>query len=200
MSSQNRYRYFSLLGTLSISLLLAGCFASDPVIKYGDSKAVETVTADFGSSDLQQMAESMARSLLEASVVLGARQPPLVTLGDIKNKTADYIDTRAIATKIRSQLTRSGRVRFVVSISEMQNQVDELKRQNQSGLYADQSTSRMGNMTGSRYRVEGSISSIVKQNKTVKDVYYLLQLSLVNNETGVLEWEDEKEIRKTATR
>jgi hypothetical protein len=25
-------------------------------------------------------------------------------------------------------------------------------------------------------------------------------LSLINNETGVLEWEDEKEIRKTASR
>ena len=191
---------YPLLGTLSLTMLLSGCLATDPVVKYGDSKAVETVNTDFGSTDMQQIAESMARSLLESPVVLGARQPPFVTVADIKNKTSDYIDTRAISTKIRSQLTRSGRVRFVVSITEMQNQVDELKRQNQSGLYSSQSTSKMGNMTGSRYRVEGSISSIVKQNKNVKDVYYLFQLSLVNNETGVLEWEDEKEIRKTASR
>lgn len=181
-------------------IFLSGCLQTAPVVKYGDSKAVETVNTDFGSTDMQQIAESMARSLLEAPVVLGAQQPPFVTVADIKNKTSDYIDTKAISTKIRSQLTRSGRVRFVVSITEMQNQVDELKRQSQSGLYSSQSASRMGNMTGSRYRVEGSISSIVKQNQKVKDVYYLFQLSLINNETGVLEWEDEKEIRKTATR
>jgi len=82
----------------------------------------------------------------------------------------------------------------------MQNQVDELKRQNQSGLYANHTTSRMGNMTGSRYRVEGEITSIVKQTKNMKDVFYNFHLSLINNETGVLEWEDEKEIRKTASR
>ena len=186
--------------TLAIFPLFLGCAATNPIIKYGDAKAVETINTDFGSSDMQQIAESMTRSLLESPLVLGARQPPLVTVADIKNKTSDYIDTKAISTKIRSQLTRSGRVRFAVSISDMQNQIDELKRQNQSGLYSSQSTSQMGNMTGSRYRVEGSISSIVKQNKTVKDVYYLFQLSLYNNETGILEWEDEKEIRKTATR
>lgn len=200
MNIQRLQTAYSFWGILCISFLLSGCVATNPVVKYGDAKAVETVNTDFGSTDMQQIAESMARSLLESPVVLGARQPPFVTVADIKNKTSDYIDTRAIATKIRSQLTRSGRVRFVVSIAEMQNQVDELKRQNQSGLYSNQSTSRMGNMTGSRYRVEGSISSVVKQNKNVKDVYYLFQLSLINNETGVLEWEDEKEIRKTASR
>lgn len=181
------------------AVLLSGC-STEPVVKYGDSKSVETVTTDFGSTDLQQIAEAMARSLLESQVVAGATEPPFVTVADIKNRTSEYIDTKAIGGKIRSQLTRSGKVRFVVSIAEMQNQVDELKRQNQSGLYANHTTSRMGNMTGSRYRVEGEITSIVKQTKNMKDVFYNFHLSLINNETGVLEWEDEKEIRKTASR
>ena len=185
--------------TLISATLLTGC-ETVPVVKYGDSKAVETVNTDFGSTDLQQIAESMARSLLESQPVSGSREPPYVTLAGIKNRTSEYIDTAAIGKKISSQLTRSGKVRFVVSISQMQGQVDELKRQNQSGLYASQTTSRMGNMTGSRYRVEGEITSIVKQNKNVKDVFYNFHLSLINNETGVLEWEDEKEIRKTASR
>ncbi|MEY2678339.1 MAG: hypothetical protein RLZ00_1031 [Pseudomonadota bacterium] len=179
--------------------LLVGC-STAPVVKYGDAKSVETVTTDFGSTDLQQIAESMARSLLESPVVLGSREPPFVTVADIKNRTSEYIDTKAIGGKIRSQLTRSGKVRFVVSIAEMQAQVDELKRQSQSGLYSNQTAARMGNMTGSRYRVEGEITSIVKQTKNVKDVFYNFHLSLINNETGVLEWEDEKEIRKTASR
>ena len=82
----------------------------------------------------------------------------------------------------------------------MQSQIDELKRQNQSGLYSAESKSRMGNMLGAKYRVEGAISSIVKQTKDVKDVFYQINLSLINIETGVLEWADEKEIRKTASR
>jgi uncharacterized protein (TIGR02722 family) len=179
--------------------LLTAC-STAPTVKYGDAKSVETVSTDFGSTDLQQIAESMARSLLESQVVLGSREPPMVTLAGIKNRTSEYIDTSAIGKKISSQLTRSGKVRFVVSMAQMQAQVDELKRQSQSGLYSSQTAARMGNMTGSRYRVEGEITSIVKQTKDVKDVFYNFHLSLINNETGVLEWEDEKEIRKTASR
>ena len=189
----------NLIAALCVLILTAGC-ASSPSVKCGDSKGVETVNTDFGSTDLQTIAEAMTRSLLESRVVLDSREPPRVTVYDVRNKTSEYIDTSAITAKIRSQLTRSGRVRFTVSTSEMQNQVDELKRQTQSGLYSTQNQTKMGNMNGAKFRVEGFIGSIVKQNKDVKDVFYNFHLSLINNETGDIEWEDEKEIRKTATR
>ena len=179
---------------------LAGCLASAPTVRYGDSKAVETVTTEFGSTDLQTIAETMARSLLVSGVVADAREAPTVTVAEVRNKTTEYIDTRVITDKIRTQLTRSGKVRFAVSINEMQNQVDELKRQNQTGLYSSQSKTKMGNMTGAKYRVEGAISSIIKQNKNVRDVFFVFNLNLINNETGLVEWADEKEIRKTASR
>jgi uncharacterized protein (TIGR02722 family) len=179
-------------------LALAAC--SGPQVRYGDAKAVETVTIGYGSTDLQSIAESMTRSLLQTKVISGSRDAPTVTVSEVKNKTSEYIDTKVITDKIRTQLTKSGQVRFAVSITEMQNQVDELKRQNQSGLYKNSSISKTGNMEGAKYRIEGSISSIVKQTKDVKDVYYVFNLNLINNETGLLEWADEKEIRKTATR
>ncbi len=180
-------------------LLLQACSTS-PTIRYGDSKAVETVTTEFGSSDLQQIAEAMARSMLQAPVVSEARDKPIVTVSEVKNKTTEYIDTKVITDKIRTQLTKSGRVRFAVNINEMQTQVDELKRQNQTGLYAAQTRSKIGSMHAAKYRVEGSISSIIKQTKDVKDVFYIFDLRLIDTETGLVEWADEKEIRKTATR
>lgn len=76
---------------------------------------------------------------------------------------------------------KSGQVRFAVSISEMQNQTEELKRQNQSGLYKNSTIAKTGNMQGAQYRIEGSISSIVKSTKDVKDVYYVFNLNLINN-------------------
>jgi uncharacterized protein (TIGR02722 family) len=187
-----------LLLPVAAALILQGCAA--PTAQYGDAKSVETVTTEFGSTDLQQIAESMARSILQTRVIADARDIPVVTVADVKNKTSEYIDTRTITDKIRTQLTRSGRVRFAVSINEMQNQVDELKRQNQSELYAKQTRSKMGNMQGAQYRVEGAISSIVKKNKDIKDVFYIFNLNLINNETGLVEWADEKEIRKTIAR
>lgn len=187
------------LSAIALSVAaLAAC--SGPQVRYGDAKAVETVNADYGSTDLQMIAESMTRSLLQSKAISGSKDAPIVTLADVKNKTSEYIDTRVITDKIRTQLMKSGQVRFAVSITEMQNQTDELKRQNQSGLYKNSTIAKTGNMQGAQYRIEGSIASIVKNTKDVKDVYYVFNLNLINNESGLLEWADEKEIRKTATR
>ena len=195
MKIKSIFNYFLCLFAVSI---LVGC--SGPQVKYTDTKAVETINPDFGLSDLQSIAESMTRSLLQSKVISASRDAPTVTLANIKNKTTEYIDTTAIGEKIRIQLLKSGQVRFAVSITEMQSQVDELKRQNQSGLYKGSTVSKTGNMQSSQYRIEGGITSIVKQTKDIKDVFYVFNLSLINNETGLLEWADEKEIRKTLSR
>jgi penicillin-binding protein activator len=187
----------SSAGLIFSLLVLAAC--SGPQVRYGDAKAVETVNANYGSTDLQTIAEAMTRSLLQSKAISSSKDAPIVTVADVKNKTSEYIDTGVITDKIRTQLLKSGQVRFAVNTNEMQNQIDELKRQNQSGLYKNSTISKTGNMQGAQYRIEGSISSIVKQTKNVKDVYYMFNLNLINNETGLLEWADEKEIRKTAT-
>jgi uncharacterized protein (TIGR02722 family) len=187
------------LSVIFVALGLLGA-CSSPQVRYGDAKQIETVNADYGSTDLQMIAEAMTRSLLQSKAISGSKDAPIVTLADVKNKTSEYIDTRVITDKIRTQLLKSGQVRFAVSVSEMQNQTEELKRQNQSGLYKNSTIAKTGNMQGAQYRIEGSIASIVKTNKDVKDVYYVFNLNLINNESGLIEWADEKEIRKTATR
>jgi uncharacterized protein (TIGR02722 family) len=188
-----------LIASISVVVIATGC-STTPKISYGDAKSVETVTSGFGSTDLNQIAEAMTRSLLQTKSISASATAPVITLAEVKNKTSEYIDTRVITEKIRTQLTKSGQVRFAVSISEMQNQTDELKRQNQSGLYKEKGSAKIGNMQGAKYRIEGTISSIVKQNKTVKDIYYIFNLSLIDNESGLIEWADEKEIRKTELR
>ncbi|NIM43747.1 MAG: penicillin-binding protein activator LpoB [Hydrogenophaga sp.] len=185
--------------------VLAGCATkrSQPVVRfdrqvnYGDAKAVELVTNEFGSSDLQLIAEAMVGSLLETEVLQGR---PTVTIATVRNKTSEYVDTTNVMNSIRTALTKSGKVRFVANINEMQNQVDELNRQNQSGLYKGNSTAKLGKMTAAKYRFEGELTSIVKQNNTTKDVFYKFTLNLFDNEEGTLEWADEKEIRKTSKR
>ena len=196
MTMTNKTIHLSAI-VLAVAALTA---CSGPQVRYGDAKAVETVNANYGSTDLQMIAEAMTRSLLQSKAISGSKDAPIVTLADVKNKTSEYIDTRVITDKIRTQLMKSGQVRFAVSVSEMQNQTDELKRQNQSGLYKNSTIAKTGNMQGAQYRIEGSIASIVKSTKDVKDVYYVFNLNLINNESGLLEWADEKEIRKTSTR
>jgi len=188
-----------LIITSLLIFILTGCSSSKGV-SYGDPQKVETLTIEFGSTDLNTVAETMAFSLGQSSVIANAPTPQIVTLAEIKNKTREYIDTRAITAKIRTALTKTGRVKFAVSIDEMSSQTDELERQNQSGLYSESSVNQLGGMEAAKFRLEGSVTSIVKQTKDVKDVYYLFNLTLVDNQTGLVEWADEKEIRKVENR
>jgi uncharacterized protein (TIGR02722 family) len=196
MMDLNRPARLALLPLLALLALAAGC-ATDKT-RYGDARGVETVTNEFGSTDLQMIAESMTRSMLNAPVV-AAGNLPIVTVQEVKNKTSEYIDTRAISDSIRSELQKSGRVRFAVDAAEMKQQIEELERQ-QSEFYDPENSTEIGKMVGAAYRMEGNITSIVKQAKDVKDVYYKFNLQLWNVRNGLLEWTDEKEIRKTTTR
>lgn len=163
-------------------------------VVYGDAKAVEQVDSKFGSTDLQTIAESMARSLAE--YMAKDKTKPVVTIADVKNKTSEYIDTRSITDSMRSQLVKSGTMRFATNIDAMQNQTDELIRQKQTGLYKQSSQVKAGNMEAAKFRIEGNITSIVKTGNGLKDVYYKFSLILTNIEAGTIDWADEKEIRK----
>jgi len=185
----------TLLLSFAALALLGGCAGEKTT--YGDARGVETVTNQFGSTDLQLIAESMARSMQNAPVI-AAGNLPIVTVQEVRNKTSEYIDTRAITDSIRSELQKGGKVRFAVDSSAMNQQTDEIKRQ-QSEYYAKEAAVAKGQMLGAQYRMEGNITSIVKQNRDTKDVFYKFNLQLWNIRNGILEWSDEKEIRKTTT-
>ena len=186
-------RYGLLVLAVVAAAVAGGC--SSKQVRYGDAKSVETVNMQFGSTDLQVIAEAMTRSLLQAPVVENGSRP-IVTVQDVKNKTSEYIDTRAITDSIRAELVKSGRVRFAVDEAAMEQQISELERQ-QEEYYDKDQTAQIGNMVGAAYRLEGSIISIVKENSDIKDVYYKFNLQLWNVQNGLLEWSDEKDIRKT---
>lgn len=189
----------------ALMLALVGCQTTSPTtgssgVSYGDAKAVETVTTDLGSTDIQMTAEKMTQSLIQHPVIQDIiKRRGLMMASPVQNKTSEYFDTKLITDTILVQLQKNG-VRYVIEGEGMQNQVDELRRQNQSGLYDKSKSVRMGKMQGAKFRLDGSVSSIIKKTSDMKDAYYKINLRLIEIETGIVEWSDEKEIRKTARR
>ena len=186
-------RALMIAAVVSIALV-AGC--AGPKTRYGDAGKVETVTNTFGSTDLQMLSEQMSQSMLAEAPAIAGGNLPIVTIQEVKNKTSEYIDTRAITNRMRATLQKSRRVRFAVDEVDMKKQTGELQRQD-SEYYKKEKSAQMGEMIGAGFRVTGEITSIVKETKKVKDVYYQLFLSLTNIQTGIEEWSDTKEIRKT---
>jgi uncharacterized protein (TIGR02722 family) len=182
-----------IICSLSIVVCLAGCSKK---ITYGDPKGIETVTVEFGSTDLQKIVEEMTRSFLNSKVVTSGIGP-IVTVQEVNNKTSEYIDTRMITDSIRTQLSQSSVVRFVVDEVAMQEAISEIERQQNSEYYDQDTATEKGRMVGAAYRLTGNIASIVKQNSDTKDVYYKINLQLWNVQNGLLEWSEETEIRKS---
>lgn len=202
-------KYFYLLPLTGAALLFAGC-SSDSAprigrdhVQYGDPHAVETININFGSTDLQILSEKMVGSMLNSGVL---RNQPTITVSTMRNKTSEYIDVNNIANSIQTKLIQSGQVRFVRSTKEMQDSVDELTRQNESGYYDANTTARIGKMIGAQYMLEGELTSINKYDKgkrrqpDISDVYYKFTMKLINTEQGTIDWMDEQEIRKTSVK
>ena len=186
---------------IPISLLLVTTACNQPVTSYGSAQKTETVNADFGSTDLQMIAETMVNSLLDANKI--ERDPaepnkaPLVAVARITNNTSEHIDTTSISDKIRTSLIKSGKVRFIA----MEAQADLMAQYKHQAAMADSSTAKTaGKQAGAKYILRGDITSIVKNEGRTKDVYYKFTLNLVDVESAVIEWADEKEIRKDQVR
>jgi uncharacterized protein (TIGR02722 family) len=178
-------------GTLLLALGLCACASTT---EYGDPTAQETLTIDFGSTDLQMIAEKMVQSLL-ASSVLQAGERPVVLVGRVRNRTDEHIDTVSITDKIRTTLLQSGRICFAAG--EVRDQVvRELEYQAGSGHVDPDTRKRLGKLVGPGFLLTGQISSIRKKSGRKTDLYFLFTLNLVELETGLIRWSAEKEIRK----
>jgi uncharacterized protein (TIGR02722 family) len=178
-----------------LSVTLAGC---QKTVKYGDATEVETTTLDFGSTDLQQIAGKMVDSLLAFPpiVELTAKRRPVMFVDTIKNKTSEHIDTESVTDTISTRLLRSGKFRFV-DMTKVEAVRKQMEFQSDSGMVNESTATKMGQQIGAEFMLYGNLSSIVKRSSSKKDVYYKFTLKLMNIQTGILEWSDEKEIRKT---
>ncbi|MCA2019136.1 penicillin-binding protein activator LpoB [Vibrio tritonius] len=183
-----------LWAVLGLAVLLGGCANK---VSYGDAQGVETVTADFGSTDLQKIAADMVDSMMMSGSVgaITHDKRPIVFVERIKNKTSEHIDTESITDSISTKLLNSGKFRFV-DMDRVDSVRQQLKFQNNDELVNQNSAIQFGKMVGAQYMLYGNLSSIVKNAGSDKDVYYKMTMRLMDLKTGLIEWADETEIRK----
>ncbi len=185
-----------LLGlSITASLLLLQACASK--VAYEEATEVETTTLEFGSTDLQQIAAKMVDSVLSFPPVVEVtnQRRPVMFVDKIKNKTTEHIDTESITDTISTRILRSGKFRFV-DMTKATEVREQLAFQNESGMVNRNTAAQIGRQIGAEYMMYGNLSSIVKKSNKVKDVYYKFTLKLMHLESGIIEWSDEKEIRK----
>ncbi len=188
-----------LAGVLLAALLCASGCASK--VQYGDATEVAPLTMDFGSSDLQQIAESMVDSLLAFPpiVAMTENRRPVLTVARVKNKSMQHIDMESVTDSIRNKLIKSGKFQFIDRTTDDAAK-EELAIQRDSGLVDPGTAVPFGQQVGAELMLTGNFSEIEQEKGRVKDVYYKFTMVLKNLRTGILEWSEEKEIRKVRTK
>jgi len=184
----------------ALMLTLSGCAtnAYQGNVSYKNANDIEQTTLNFGSTDLNLIVEKMVTSLLRTPILDGKKRP-VIMLSKVKNKTSEHIDTKNITDKIKTTLLKSGRVR-VTSYNEIGKELqDELAYQSSKYIKKD-TAKKIGNQIAADYKIYGEITSIEKNDGSNIDIYYKMTLNLANIETGLTEWADEKEIRKSGSK
>ena len=99
-----------IMAVVATSVLATGCATTGSAVSYGDAQAVETLTKDFGSTDLQMIAAKMVDDMLTFPPVVQMTQTrrPVIVLDRIHNKTQEHIDTESITDTIQNKLINSG--------------------------------------------------------------------------------------------
>lgn len=161
---------------------------------YEDPNVIEMLSDHFNENDLQLIAKKMVASL-QASPPFGQiRGRPVIVVGRMRNSTSEHIDMKSLSDKMLVQLQRTGKFAFADKPSR-EDLAEEYEYQ-EAGYVDPQSAKGRGQQVGADYVMTGEISSIVQEVGADKLVYYKMTTKLHNLRSGLIEWTDEKEIRK----
>jgi uncharacterized protein (TIGR02722 family) len=163
--------------------------------KYDDNvQKTNLMTDEWSESDMQATVKSMVTSLIAHPVVAGAKTRPVLMVTSLQNKTSEHIDTQSIMDMVRVELMKTGKLAFIDK--EARQDIDQEYDYQNSGRVSSETKKGPGAQTGADFIVNGRLDSIVQEAGKEKSVYYKMTLNLTSIKSGVIEWTDQKEIRK----
>ncbi|AKF83153.1 penicillin-binding protein activator LpoB [Myxococcus fulvus] len=164
---------------------------------YEDPNEIEMLSDQFNENDLQLIAKKMAESLASSPRFSTPRPDgslPIVLVGKLKNSTSEHIDMRSLGDKIQTALAQTGRFAMVDQAAR-QDIAEEYEYQ-QSGYVNPNAAKGPGQQVSVDFLMSGDLASIIQEVGRDKLVYYKMTAKLSNVRTGLIEWTDEKQIRK----
>jgi len=161
---------------------------------YDDPNRVELLDDKFNEADMQQMASTIVDAVLKCPDIAESRGRPTIAVSKVVNRSEDFPDIDALTEMIRSNLTKSRKVRFVDRGAR--EELDEEYQYGASGRVSKETAKKAGKQIGVDYLLTGALATNVQQVGNDKLIYYKLNMKLTNLETSAIDCEEEKEIRK----
>jgi penicillin-binding protein activator len=193
----------------ALLVLTAACSS----VRYDDPGRVETLTIEYGSTDLQTLSAEMVESLISSQGLnyldnsgKGEDKRIIVYTGSVENRTNEHIDTQGITDKVQTALLKSGKFRFVAEKAGQSEIEEQVRFQQETGRVREDMMRSFGKQLGADVILYGTLRSIDKRKGSSlesggtrkEDLYYQFVLKCVNIDTAEILWQQEAELRKTA--
>jgi hypothetical protein len=120
---------------------------------------------------------------------------PACLVGGFKNDSSEHIDTSIITVQMRSAIINSGKLDFV-SGGDVRDEIRD-ERRDQLMYASDETVAALGNETGARLLLTGSVKSMVERVGNISTRSYFVTAEMTNVETNVILWsETNSDIKK----
>lgn len=161
---------------------------------YDDPNKVILLDDKFNENDMQLISNQLVDSLIKFNKIESATTLPVVMVGRVRNHTSEHIDVKSLTDKIRTAVIKSQKFKF--SDKDARDEIAE-EYEYQQGKFVDKKTAKgAGKQVGVDYLITGDIASNVQEVGDNKVVYYKVTMNLINLSTNIIEWSDDKEVRK----
>lgn len=189
-------KFLILIATGTLVLFQSSCGPKAFVKgQYDEDINKENLMNDLWSeTDMQETVKALVASMLVHPALAHAKVPPTVLITNLQNKTSEHIDTQSIMDMVRVELMKSGKLRFIDK--EAREDIDQEYSYQNSGRVSSETKKGPGGQAGADFIVNGRLDSIVQEVGKDKSVYYKITLNLTNLKSSVIEWSDNKQIRK----
>lgn len=185
----------TLLGAAVFALGIQGCANT---IKYGDATKADTIQTEIGISELQMATQRLVSKMLEYPSVKDRteKRRPTIAIDAITNHTHNALDTGPMTASVFEELTSSGKFRFS-SPEQVRASREDAKNLLDYGATTEKAAQKIGKAVDADMVVYGSLVDIIRIKPTHKEVYYRINLQLLDTGSGEVIWHDEHEILKS---
>jgi hypothetical protein len=189
--------------TLAAAAALPGCAGETRRIDASSNEGL-TTAHDVNFKDWQDAAATLTDSLLGSTVLASydKNNQAVMMVSNVKNSTAQHLDTQLLTNKIRIALLKSGKVLTTTAIGK--NADDSATREVRDLAHdpmVDPTTVQPGGtVQAPKFSLSGVITQIRVRDDGTSESYFNFKLTLTDLKTGLAIWEDEKEIAKQTTK
>lgn len=187
-----------LFAALALAISVANCGSSNKVERVSET-TVTDLSGRWNETDSRLTAEQITAELMDhawystfASENTGKK--PVIIVGLITNKSHEHIATETFSKDIEKAIINSGRMKLVQA-GNMREEV-RAERADQQNFASQNTIKKFGLENGADFMLQGTVNSIVDQNKKDKSVYYQIDLELTNIQTNEKVWIGDKKIKK----